>query len=188
MSDDTNEERVPGLLQRISRRDQGALQELHLLFARRIYSFAIHRLGDAHDAETVAADTLFEVWRRPEAFHGESKFSTWLLGIARNKMLTTLRRRRNHVDLEDAPEPVDPDPGPDMVLESAQRKRLIDGCMETLDKLRRECLHLVFVEGMSLADVAGMQEVPVGTVKTRLFHARQKLKDCVKVRSRAAYA
>ena len=54
-------------------------------------------------------------------------------------------------------------------------------CMGKLTEEHRECLHLVFYEGMSLAEVAAIQRCPENTVKTRLFHARQKIKNCLRL-------
>jgi RNA polymerase sigma-70 factor, ECF subfamily len=180
-------EQVLLLLDRIGRREEPALRELHALFAPRIYAFAMHRLRDHHDAETVAVDTLYDVWKKPAAFRGESRFSTWLMGIAHHKVLTLLRQRRGHQeDIDDhAAELSAPEPGPDVEMEDDERRRLLAACMQRLDDFRRQCLHLVFVEGMSLADVALIQQIPVNTVKTRLFHARRKLQDCVQRRVRA---
>ena len=133
---DLSDDEVRQLLGRLVDRDERALRELHEIFARRIYLFAVSRLRDEDAAQTVMIDTLFEVWKHPDRFRGESRFSTWLLGIAKYK--------------------------------AAQR----------------ECVQLVFQEGLALAEIASIQKVPEGTVKTRLFHGRKNLRDCVERRTR----
>jgi RNA polymerase sigma-70 factor (ECF subfamily) len=60
-----------------------------------------------------------------------------------------------------------------------QRSEGVRTCVDKLGADHRECVHLVFYQGMALADVARIQQIPEGTVKTRLFHARQKLKQCL---------
>ncbi len=166
------------LLERMARRDQAALRELHRHFGRRIYAFALNRLHDADEAETVVSDTLFELWKHPERFRGESRFSTWVLGIARHKMLDRLRARMPDYDELDEQTP-SCDLGSFEQLAQRERREGILRCMEKLSDVHRECLHMVFYEGMTLGEVAQMQQCPENTVKTRLFHARQKIKGCV---------
>jgi RNA polymerase sigma-70 factor (ECF subfamily) len=63
----------------------------------------------------------------------------------------------------------------------AQRREGVLHCMDKLSDEHRECVHLVFYEGLALAEVAEVQGCPENTVKTRLFHARQKLKNCLRL-------
>jgi RNA polymerase sigma-70 factor (ECF subfamily) len=140
-------------------------------------------LKDHSRAEEVLVDTLHEVWRHPDRFRGESQFSTWLIGIARRKALMVYRSRRPdevHDDLEDIAEVTASD-APDgfAALAGKQRREGVQHCMGKLSSNHSECLHLVFYEGLSLAEVAEVQNCPEGTVKTRLFHARQKIKKCL---------
>lgn len=178
-----SETQVRVMLQRIVAQDQGALAELQAEFGRRIYAFALSRLRDPDESETVVVDTLYEVWKHADRFRGESQFSTWLLGIAKNKVLMTLRSRRDreesyeeevHGDLQ-----ADESLGQYEKVEGAQLARFVARCMERLSEVHREALQLVFYEDMSIAEVAGLQACPEGTVKTRLFHARKGLKDCL---------
>jgi RNA polymerase sigma-70 factor (ECF subfamily) len=174
---------VNQLLIRIGRQDQAAFRQLYKAFSQRVYAYVLNMLKDPSRAEEVLADTLYEVWRHPDRFRGESKFSTWLIGIARRKALMVFRSRRPdevHDDLEDIAETMASD-SPDgfAVLAGKQRREGVQHCMSKLSETHRECLHLVFYEGMGLADVAEVQNCPEGTVKTRLFHARQKIKKCL---------
>lgn len=171
-------EQAMALLGRIASQDQRALRELHRLFGRRVYAFALNRLHDADMAEAVVSDTLYEVWRFPLRFRGESRFSTWLLGIARYKVLTALRSRGEAYEELDEETPAQ-DLGTFDVLAAKQRNEGIRRCLEKLQESHRECLHLVFFEEMSLAEVAQIQQCPENTVKTRLFHARLKIKGCL---------
>lgn len=183
---DLSEDEVRSLLGRMAGHDERALRELHQLFARRIYLFAVARLRDDDAAQTVMIDTLFEVWKHPDRFRGESRFSTWLLGIAKYKVLTALRSRdQPHEDIDDYAEVI-ADPGAGIVeqLEDNQRGRLLQDCIDKLNQAQRECVQLVFLEGMALAEIASVQKVPEGTVKTRLFHGRKNLKECVERRMR----
>jgi RNA polymerase sigma-70 factor (ECF subfamily) len=174
---------VNQLLVRIGREDQAAFRQLYKAFSQRVYAYALNMLSDHARAEEVLVDTLYEVWRHPDRFRGDSQFSTWLIGIARRKALMVYRARRPdevHADLDDIAE-VTASETPDGYAELAgkQRREGVQYCMGKLSDEHRECLHLVFYEGMGLAEVAEIQNCPEGTVKTRLFHARQKNKKCL---------
>ena len=178
---DLPEEEARALLDRLIQRDERALRDLHQLFGRRIYLFAVSRLRDEDAAETVMTDTLFEVWKHPDRFRGESRLSTWILGIAKYKVLNAFRSAdRQHEDIDDHAESI-ADPNADVLggIEAQEQQRLLMECIEALSPPQRECMHLVFLEGMALAEVAEIQKVPEGTVKTRMFHGRKNLKDCV---------
>jgi RNA polymerase sigma-70 factor, ECF subfamily len=178
-------EEVLRLLGRIENRDEAAFSELYRAFSRRLYAYVLRQLNDPAQAEEIVADTLYEVWRQPAKFRGDSQFSTWLIGIARNKVLMAYRSRKPdamHDDLDDIAETVAAnEPGAFEILAQQQRQEGVRHCMSKLSTEHRECVHLVFFEGMPLAEVATLQACPENTVKTRLFHARQKLKNCLKL-------
>lgn len=157
------------------------MQELYRTFNRRVFAFAMNRLNDQAEAEEVTIDTLLEVWKNPQRFRGESRFSTWLLGIAHHKVIDRLRSRRNdHLPVDDYANAIaDEALRPDQAAEAADQRRMLLDCMDRLPDEQRECLYLVLLEGLSLGEVAQIQSCPENTVKTRLFHARQKMRDCL---------
>jgi RNA polymerase sigma-70 factor (ECF subfamily) len=173
------------LLGRIEQADETAFKELYRAFSRRLYAYVLRQLGDPSQAEEIVSDTLYEVWRQPARFRGESQFSTWLIGVARNKVLMAFRSRKpdaKHDDLDAVAQSVAAeDPSAFELLAQRQREGNVRVCMSKLSQDHRECVHLVFYEGLPLAEVAAIQGCPEGTVKTRLFHARQKLKSCLKL-------
>jgi RNA polymerase sigma-70 factor (ECF subfamily) len=173
------------LLGRIEQRDEAAFKELYRAFSRKLYAYVLRQLAEPAQAEEIVADTLYEVWRQPARFRGEAQFSTWLIGIARNKVLMAWRSRKAdavHDDLDEIADSLAADePGAFELLAQAQRREGVRHCMERLSQEHRECVHLVFYEGLSLGEVAELQQCPEGTVKTRLFHARQKLKKCLQL-------
>ena len=178
-------DRVRVLLERIGREDQAAFRELYKAFSRKVYAYALNMLNDHARAEEIVVDTMYQVWRYPARFRGDSQFSTWLIGIARNKALMAYRARRpdeTHADLDDIAETEAADtPDGFATLAQKQRSEGVLHCMGKLSDEHRECMHLVFFEGLSLAEVADVQKVPENTVKTRLFHARQKIKKCLQM-------
>jgi RNA polymerase sigma-70 factor (ECF subfamily) len=173
------------LLGRIEGGDEAAFKDLYRAFSRKLYAYVLRQLADPAQAEEIVSDSLYEVWRAPARFRGDSQFSTWLIGIARNKVLMAYRSRKSdavlhHDDLDDVAETIaSEDETAFDILAQGQRREGVRHCMDKLSDEHRECVHLVFYEGMSLGEVAGIQQIPEGTVKTRLFHARQKLKNCL---------
>lgn len=178
-------DQVKVLLARIERQDQAAFRELYKGFSRKVFAYVQNMVNDHGRAEEVLVDTMYEVWRNPTRFRGDSQFGTWLIGIARNKALMVYRGRRAdevHDDLDDIAETEAADtPDGFAQLAAKQRSEGVKHCMGRLSEEHRECMHLVFFEGLSLAEVAQVQRCPENTVKTRLFHARQKIKNCLRL-------
>jgi len=173
-----NEQLAADLVARVVTGDERSFGELYRVFGRRVYAFALRSLRDPHDAEQVVIDTMYEVWRRADRFNHTCRFTTWLLGIARNKALHVLRaRRQSFEDLDAAAEVASPehDDPYRMVAERQRRDRVLYGYSQ-LPAEQRECLHLALVDGLSLAEIAQLQNCPENTVKSRLFKARRKLR------------
>lgn len=170
------------LLSKMKLGEQAALKELHQLFSKRIYAFALNRLHDEQEAESVMVDVLYEVWKHPDRFRGESQFSTWILGIAKFKVLMVIRGRQPQTqELDETIIETTPDESLgafDIVLNTQHRHHIM-GCLETLPDVQKECLQMTFYDELSVAEIANLQNCPEGTVKTRLFHARKNIKDCL---------
>jgi RNA polymerase sigma-70 factor (ECF subfamily) len=178
-------DRVFKLLARIQAGDEFAFRELYTAHSRMLYAYVLRQLSDPGRAEEVVSDTLYEVWRQPGSFNGTAKFSTWLIGIARNKVLMLWRSRKPDSDYDDVDELADVLPSDDLdafdLIAERQRREGVQTCLGKLSTDHREAIHLVFYEGLSVGEIAQVQGCPEGTVKTRLFHARQKLKICMRL-------
>lgn len=171
------------LLERIARADQQAMTHFYQGFSRVVFAFALRHTSDAHDAEEVVVETMMQIWQQAEKFEGRSAVRTWLLGIARFKALDRLRMRGRHAH-EDLDETAGDwmEDGAEQAFELIARRQQVGhlaDCLEGLPAEQRACLHLVFQEEMTVPQIAQVQAVPEGTVKTRLFHARQKLRRCL---------
>ena len=181
MMSDTKD-RLFDLIARIAQQDEAALVALYRQFGSRVFAFSLQRLDEPGLAEEVVSETMYEVWRHAARFRGESSASTWILGIARNKALDKLRARGHAVyeDIDDHADLLSADqPGGFERIAAAQQAEQVARCMDGLPSDQRECLHLAFYEDLPLADIADLQGCPVNTVKTRLFHARRKMKLCI---------
>lgn len=172
------------LLQRVAVKDEQAFVTIHRAMGRRVFAYALRLLKSHEQAEEVTSDTLYEVWKNPERFNGLSRFSTWVLGIARHRVLDRIRSPSRMIDTASTPIddsiPADEEAALDRIA-ACERETGVRNCMDKLSDVHRECLHMVFYEGAPLADVALVQGCPENTVKTRLFHARQKIQNCLRL-------
>lgn len=170
------------LLRLVAQQNEDAMQALYRREQRSVFAFALQLVRSEEDAEDVVVETFLEVWRHAHRFAGQSKATTWILGIARHKALDRLRMRQHVLLPEDEwralEESVAADNEP--LFERLLRERdaqSLHRCLLRLPAEQRECIQLVFFNEMGLAEVAAMQGVPENTVKTRLFHARRKLRE-----------
>ena len=173
-------EEIEALLVRVARRDQVAFRMLYEQFARRVYAFLVHRFQQESLAEEVVSDTLLHVWKSPQSFRGESAFSTWLLGVARVKMLERLRQRTAaSSDSEEIDEELVAQTGPDDVAAMRQRQQGVRECLDRLPPEQRECIHLAYYEGWTLEEISAQMSLKKETVGTRLFYARKRIQACL---------
>ena len=173
---------IEALLQRVAKRDQAAFRVLYEQFARRVYAFLVHRFQHESLAEEVVSDTLMHVWKSPESFRGESSFSTWLLGVARFKMLERLRQRTHEsdADIDEIDENLlVAQTGPEDVAAMRQRSEGVRECLDALPAEQRECMHLAYYEGWTLDEIGEHLSLKKETVGTRLFYARKKIQACL---------
>jgi RNA polymerase sigma-70 factor, ECF subfamily len=178
------------LLTRIALRDAGsetAMAQLYRALSGAVFAFVRQRLSgvDDHAVQAVVVEAMYEVWRAAPNFSGGSQVKTWVLGIARHKLLDAVRKSRQngantHDDIADHAESL-ADESADVVatLSQKQRAEWLAYCMDKLPTEQRESVHLMLVEGLSVEAIAQVQDCPNGTVKTRVFHAKAKLKACL---------
>lgn len=168
------------LLSRIVQCDETAMTQFYRALSRTVYAFALRRLGQPGESEEVVTETMYEVWKNAHRFAGKSQVRTWVLGIARHKLLDKLRGRDSgHEELDE--ELVDSDATDRDYDELARRQRAdqLAICLKTLPAAQRDALHLVFFEELPLAEVALIMDCPENTVKTRVFHAKRRLRQCL---------
>ncbi len=184
MSKDTQEQQAVELLNQISQGRQSALKDFYHLFESRVFHYALSRLNDTGEAADVLNEVMMEVWKYAGRFEGRSKVSTWLLGITHHKVYDRFRKRK-HTDLQ---EDIDDysnrlSDENQVTVENAligvENAQLVRQCMEKLSDAHREVIHLAFFEDMHYQDIASITKCPEGTVKTRVYHAKQALKNCI---------
>jgi RNA polymerase sigma-70 factor (ECF subfamily) len=174
-------------LARIATGDAKAMEDFYRTFSRIVYAFVMRRLENPVTSEEVVVETMYEVWRSAGAFAGRSAPRSWLLGIARHKLIDKQRAwDSNPVEEldEEAENVASNDPSAFDHLSQQQTREQIQNCLGTLPDEQSECMHLMFYEDMSINEIAGIQNCPENTIKTRLFHARKKLKLCLERQTR----
>ena len=169
-------------LAQIAQQQQPALEQLYRALSGNVYAYVQRRVGNSADADSIVVDTFHEVWHKAGHFAGNSQVKSWIIGIARHKMLDLLRKQKSQAssDIDDYAEVLeDHRPAPLEQLAEQQQAAWVASCMDKLPTEQRDSLHLFFYEGMSLAEIAAVQNCPDNTIKTRLFHAKRKIKDCL---------
>jgi RNA polymerase sigma-70 factor, ECF subfamily len=164
------------LLRRIGQGDEDAMAAFYREHGRVVLSQVLLVAGDRVLAEEIVQDSMLAVWRGAGAFRGESSARSWVIAIARRQTRDRLRGRRLRVvDAAFLAEQPSSGPGPEvMALDRADLAEVMDAIRELVPP-HREVLGLAFGSGLSLPEVAGVLEIPVGTVKSRLTAARTAL-------------
>jgi RNA polymerase sigma-70 factor (ECF subfamily) len=164
------------LIRLISSGDRDAMR---LLFARhnvRVFRFLKRMVGNDATAEDLLSEVFLEVWRSAGRFDARSQVSTWILGIARYKALSSLRQRSfDELDQDSYESVEDPADDPEISLQKKQDSTLLQECLKQLSAAHREVLDLIYYHEQSIEDVARIIGVSPGTVKTRAFHARKRV-------------
>lgn len=164
------------LLQQIAGGEEDALHGLYTAYGQSMYVYALRLLRDPSSAEEAVQESLVAVWQGAKNYRGESRLITWLLGIVHHKSLNLLRKR---VDLSlDDQQTIFPSTEelPGHQVETRDRLRLVQEGMQQLPLEQRSALELVFFHHLSMDEAARVLDCPTGTVKSRLFSARNALK------------
>jgi RNA polymerase sigma-70 factor (ECF subfamily) len=178
---------VPNLLELAQRGDAEAFCELCRTYEGRLLRQATVLCGDATLAEDLAQDTLFEAWKCIRRFNGQCHFFTWLCAILLNRS-RNVRRVRSPIALSSLTPgehvPVHPllenmvDEGlaPDQLAQCSERAAMLQDCLAKLPGEQRQVIYLRFYVDQSLEGIAAALGCSLGTVKSRLFTALEKLR------------
>lgn len=177
------------LVRRMVDTDETALGALYDQWSRALYSLVLHLLQDPDEAEDVVEETFWQAWRKASSYEpSRGAVSTWLLTIGRRRALDRLRaRKRNREDLNggnvfaDHPSS-DPDPYQD--VEGADVRESVRAALNALPEEQRQPLELGYFNGLSQAEIAEETGEPLGTVKTRMRLALQKLREPLAIHRR----
>ena len=167
------------------KRDTGQFERLAAENERQVYAVCFHMMGRREDAQDCAQETMLRAFRAFDSFRGDAAFSTWITRIAMNVCADALRKRRDAVSLdalrEDAGFDV-PDAAPTAYarLEEKERLRLLREGLSLLPPDMRQMIVLRDMQGKSYEEIGEILNLPLGTVKSRVSRAREKLSAVLK--------
>jgi RNA polymerase sigma-70 factor (ECF subfamily) len=167
------------LIARIAGADKAAMKLLYERHSDALYHFIRSRLRDPFEAADVMQEVFLEIWRAAGRFEGRSAARTWIFGIARNKAVDRMRRGAREVPAEPNAELPDEAPNPEDVAVAASDAVRVRDCIGQLSATHRAAIQLAFYGDLAYGDIAAIEGVPLGTVKTRILHAKRLLMRCL---------
>jgi len=174
------------LVRRAQRGDLGAYDELVRRYQERIYATIYHMTSNHEDANDLAQEAFIKAFQALRSFRGGSSFYTWVYRIAVNKAINFLKQRKNkaQMSLDDLDFHAEHDPDlvalisektPRREAGLAELQEKLNGAMQKLSEPHRLVVTLHDVQGLSHEEIAKIMDCNIGTVRSRLFYARQQL-------------
>lgn len=174
--------------------DLDAFESLVKKYEKKMFNVSYRIAGNYEDASEIVQDAFVSAYRNLKNFRGQARFLTWLTAITINlskNRLKQLKARRAHepvslddpIQTEDGQVAADPPSNEPTVLDRMERQdvqRKVQDCIEALDPEFREVIILRDMQDFSYDEISGMLKVREGTIKSRLFRAREAVKDCFK--------
>ena len=174
------------LVQRSKQGDTSAYDDLVRRYQERVYATIYHMTANHEDANDLAQETFIKGYQALKSFKGDSSFYTWVYRIAVNKTINFLKQRKNKIHLslndldfnaENDPDLValvsDKTPRRDIALTELQEK--LNAALLKLSEVHRLVVTLHDVQGLSHEEIGKIMDCNIGTVRSRLFYARQQL-------------
>jgi RNA polymerase sigma-70 factor (ECF subfamily) len=176
----------------IRKQDLGKLEDAVSQYLPTLYRRAYRYVGDAHDAEDAVQDALLSAYKHLDQFKGTAKMTTWLTSIVTNSALTQLRRRprHSHVSLNETLNEeqdyflsdtlADARPNPEDQCASLESHGLLMQFVSELSPSMQEAIQMRYLDMLSIDEAARILQVPTATFKSRLWRAREQLKQMMR--------
>lgn len=178
------------LIHRARNGDQKAFEELLNKYRNLVYHVMIKMVRNPQEAEDLSQEAFIKAFNALGSFNEEFAFSTWLMKIATNNCIDFLRKKKLRTYSIDEPiqykdekvkfEVADHDPTPDKQLLNRERSKMIDEAIESLPPRYRHVILLRHKEEKSYEEISDILKLPLGTVKARIFRAREMLNKTIK--------
>jgi RNA polymerase sigma-70 factor (ECF subfamily) len=173
---DAGEPAEKRLIGRIAAGDLRAFEQFYRAYHARLTRFLDRMTRRRGLVEEVLNDTMFVVWNRSERFDGSSKVSTWIFAIAYRKALKALQRLDEAVEDDMLDERPAIGAGPEQQAQTRRVNAQLGRALDNLSIDHRSVVELTYFHGMGYREIAQIVDCPVDTVKTRMFHARRRLR------------
>jgi RNA polymerase sigma-70 factor (ECF subfamily) len=144
-------------------------------YDRAVYNLCLRTMRNADDARDVTQESFFKAFRALRTFKPGAKFSTWIFSIAYHACCDRLAKRRRYSDAE-LPDRADPAAGPAAEAERDEEARALRAAIDRLPEKYRTVITLYHLQGQQYEEIARVLNVPLGTVKTHLFRAKELLR------------
>lgn len=162
------------LLAKVAQKDVNAFEALYRLLSQPVFNYLFRLLNNRQSAEDILVEVFTVVWNKAVNFKGKSRVKTWIFGIARNLAFNEMRKKK----------PLNYDFIDDTLKDEDSRKQVtrfedrdqVQKAILKLSEKHREILDLVFFQEFKYALIAELLDIPVNTVKTRVYHAKTALK------------
>ncbi|WP_419809661.1 sigma-70 family RNA polymerase sigma factor [Sphingomonas sp.] len=174
--------RLTEALVRTGAEDREAFRSLYLLTAAKLFGICLRICGERQAAEDVLHEVYLTVWRRAGAYEpGRASPITWLATIARNRAIDWRRAQggRQFAPIDDLPDIVDTAPLASDLLEAAGERDRLHGCLGALEERQQVAIRTAFFDGVTYAELAQRQDVPLGTLKSWVRRGLIALKRCL---------
>jgi len=167
------------LIEKVGRRELAAFERLYRIYQPRLTRFVTTLVQRPQLVEEVLDDTMMVVWETAGSFRGTSKLSTWIFAIAYRKAMRMRARWPDPVEDESRPDQASDEPSPEQQLRHDKLHDALFAAMNSLSADHRAVVDLTYFHGLGYREIAEIMECPVDTVKTRMFHARRRLKQAM---------
>jgi RNA polymerase sigma-70 factor (ECF subfamily) len=144
-------------------------------YERAVYHLCLRTMRDTEEAADCTQEAFFKAFRSLGTFKPGAKFSTWIFSIAYHACCDRLARRKRYSN-DELPDRADPAPGPALVAETSERSRELLAAVEALPEKYRTVITLYHLQGKQYEEIAQVLKLPMGTVKTHLFRAKELLR------------
>lgn len=168
---ETTADRERALLGAVRRGDRGAFTDLYHRYQPRLHGYLRRLVRDPARIEELVDDVMFVVWKDARRFRGDAAVSSWIFGIAYRRAMDALRRdgRRESI-LQPNIDPTD------LPAQEPRHRELVRAGLAELSADHRQVVELTYFCGFSYQEISDIAGCPVNTVKTRMYHARRRLK------------
>ena len=165
------------LIKKAKKGDEESFEALILSCKGKAYNIAYRHMGNEEDALDALQESFIKIFRHLDKFNEQSRFDTWVYRIVVNTCNDILRKNKKYDHEDMVMDLADHDPGPEELLDKKEESRYILECLNRLAAEQREVLILRDVRGFAYDEIAQMLDCSMGTVKSKIARARQKLKE-----------
>ena len=170
------EEREAALVRRVAAQDSSAFELLYRNYYRRLTRFVEQLTRKRHLIDEILDDTMLVVWRKAATFTGQSRVSTWIFAIAYHELMRAHHRERRASQVEPLVDAALTVPSVEAACIESETKTLLREVIGQLSAEQRAVIELTYFHGFGYKEIAAITGCPLNTVKTRMFHARRRLR------------